>query len=103
MPECLPPGWAARPLDAGSYGMLCPGFKEIRITPRPGLFDDHPESMAWFAPGAPIVMRLIDELGGETLRDGELEMNSADGDSLDLIDDGMDRVLKIIRAGKNGL
>jgi hypothetical protein len=103
MPECLPPGWVVRPLDTGSFGLLATGRAEIRITPRPTLFDDHPESMAWFAPGAPLVRCLIDELGGDIAEEGELGKEIGEGAPINMLHDGMDQILEAIRAGKKPL
>lgn len=50
-PGVLPAGWKWRPLDQGSYGLTVPGQPEIRVATRAEVFDDHPESMAFFGPG----------------------------------------------------
>jgi superfamily II DNA or RNA helicase len=52
-PELLPNGWESSPLDQGSFALRRPGCEMVRATARGTLFDDHPDSMAFFSVGAP--------------------------------------------------
>lgn len=55
----LPVGWSVRRLDIGSYGILEPGFQEVRVTAQPQVFLEHPESIAFFSPGSPLLNRIL--------------------------------------------
>jgi hypothetical protein len=52
-PDLLPLGWESSPLDQGSFALSRPGCDMVRATARGTLFDDHPESMAFFSVGSP--------------------------------------------------
>ena len=51
----LPPGWETKALDSGSYSLSIPGVETFRVTARGELFEDHPDSMAFFTLGGPVV------------------------------------------------
>lgn len=51
----LPAGAEWRPLDPGSYGLKLPGRDEVRVATSSEVFDSHPETMAFFSPGMPVV------------------------------------------------
>lgn len=71
-PELLPPGWTSRQLDQGSFAVSAPGMNPVRVTARGDLFDDHPDSMAFFTPGSPLLRRITDEAGSCGLTISEL-------------------------------
>lgn len=52
-PDLLPAGWDCSPLDPGSFALSKPGAAQVRVTARGELFDDHPESMAFFSLDSP--------------------------------------------------
>lgn len=78
-PRTLPPGWTSRPLDVGSFGLSLPGQSEVRVTSRPDLFDDHPESMGFFTLGSPLV-----ESGLAGSEDGGLQVSESESGDVEI-------------------
>jgi hypothetical protein len=62
--ELLPPGFACRELEPGTYALSIPGNKdEARVTTRPTVFDQHFESHQLLLPDSPLFRRMVKASG----------------------------------------
>jgi hypothetical protein len=60
-PDAMPPAVAVRGLGAREYGYLAPGMGcELRVTTNADFFEQHPDSLELWSPGAPLFPNPID-------------------------------------------
>ena len=83
-PGILSPGLEWRRLDAGSYALRLPGMdRDVRVTTRAEVFDDHFESHQFLSPGGQLFERIASEC---LATDGEIGKPLGDGKVWLLVD-----------------